>query len=890
MEKKDSALKSSDDEKYSYKKKIDILTEKLDTIKKDALNVDTDMNGSPDSIERLKNEINQLKSDLEIASSGKINVEKVCQELNENLETTKLKLSSTKEKLTVLRLAFKKSNNSNDPQLHIQKVQDIWDSIGLKSEQREKFRKQIETCLEDTCQRIQKDAIEMKKSIQDEIKYQEINLVEIYKSLGMTENIGVIDHIRTKGHKLSNHLSTIENYLNDVMPKYNAAVDRKNKIAEETENILRSLDLDTNDVSQNLRNVLKSKARRGKKRERPLDRSHSQSGRSVKERRAKMRDVEELVRALEPSNRNTNVDNLSTNKEQTNDSHEIEGANRISEKFLNDCDDDLRQLRMLKSKKLGDNSCIRENSRKLVIDMNIREKEILSLCVHSIKKRRKTMPEWWEPKVSERVCRTIMSKNGILDARLSFSRHLSLIDECLQSIATGRKLLSEELKREVEQAHKTLLSAVECDNQANEEYESFYNALFRLPPLSKDHIGACIDEINVLISTAEAMTQSEVEALAVIWEALNVTSTERGRLWSEVEESINKIQAKTESPFDAVRQACTTDIEEWVLVAIREATKLHRLLNIRLFKLTKIHNEVLRLGRRQDLKSKILSLDAEIRIVSSKITDFEEKTGKKKRLLTKKTNSSNLLKEERFRKQMQANYSSKLQNLGKLLLEWEKKEGKVFDATLLTEDIRVLIDNVHDYHNWVDEKTAFMHLGTTKKIRRVVTDENTKPTNESTNGDDINEKNIVQGRQIQIKKKRELIRARRTFSPNRRNNIDGTKYRARPSAIASSPNKIAGIRTKTFDYSSKMNHDTSRGRRTAPKVTFESQSTRDTTSEKHKQNDLLKKRHTKSPPRIKTSPLKNVNTSPEKRDSEILPFGHILSNTPHSKENQRSKF
>ena len=67
------------------------------------------------------------------------------------------------------------------------------------------------------------------------------------------------------------------------------------------------------------------------------------------------------------------------------------------------------------------------------------------------------------------------------------------------------------------------MGTIKGEIDAREADISFHDALICLPSLSKEHIYACIEEMNVLVSTVRSMTQSEVEALAVVWEALNVS-------------------------------------------------------------------------------------------------------------------------------------------------------------------------------------------------------------------------------------------------------------------------------------------------------------------------------------------------------------------------------
>jgi len=101
-------------------------------------------------------------------------------------------------------------------------------------------------------------------------------------------------------------------------------------------------------------------------------------------------------------------------------------------------------------------------------------------------------------------------------------------------------------------------------------------------------------------------------------------------------------------------------------------------------------------------------------MISAKLAEFEEMAGNTQRLVTKKINSSNFLKEERFRKNVQSKFASKLEGPGKLLQEWQKKEGSTFDTNLLSEDVRALVVNLDGFDAWVEQRTAFMHLKTVK--------------------------------------------------------------------------------------------------------------------------------------------------------------------------------
>ena len=243
--------------------------------------------------------------------------------------------------------------------------------------------------------------------------------------------------------------------------------------------------------------------------------------------------------------------------------------------------------------------------------------------------------------------------------------------------------------------------------------QSLRDALLNLPPLSKEHVRACIDEMQMLVTAAESVAQSEVETLTVLWEGLNLPSKERGRFWEELDQVTSAIEFSADSPFDFILNECKEEVEEWVIKYTNDATRIQRILGVRVFKLNRIHQEVEKLRRTQDAKNGIMSLNGELKLVSAKLADFEENACKKERLLDKKANSASLLGEERFRKQMQNMFVAKLGTLRHMLNDWEANEGKIEDEDMLSEVVKGMLQNSHRIEAWMNEKTSLMHLRTT---------------------------------------------------------------------------------------------------------------------------------------------------------------------------------
>jgi hypothetical protein len=396
---------------------------------------------------------------------------------------------------------------------------------------------------------------------------------------------------------------------------------------------------------------------------------------------------------------------------------ETDSAIDLRDECLSRCEEDVSNLRVQKSQLLVSNAEVLKEAFDLVTDMNLSEDQLFPLVVNSMKRRHGNLPEWWDLEQAEMVIRAAATPGGVVRATHAFREHLLLVHASLESLAKSRRVLSDKLKDLVEKAQETLLETVDGEVDAIEAYASFHDALFRLPPLSKERMKACTVEVDALLTCVDDMIQSEIEALVVVHDALSVGSSDRGKFWGEVEEATTQVETNVNGPFDEVVHSCSVDGEEWILQLVKDATKNYRMLESRLIKLQMIHKEVERLRSRQDTKSKIISLDSEVRILSTRISEFENKKCSKQRLLTKKSGGVNLLKEERFRKQMQQKFSSKLEKLSSLLQSWREDNEQDFDSHLLSDEVRMLIESGGNMDEWVEKRTEFMHLRTTQSMK-----------------------------------------------------------------------------------------------------------------------------------------------------------------------------
>lgn len=633
------------------------------------------------------------------------------------MEVTERALASALEKLTLIEASSDGLNVNKKAEESMTQLQNIWEKLGISADARANVREKIKNSLEDTCEQKLHDANNMLSELANEICRLRDQLLKMYSDLGQSEKSADVSEESLKDLTVSKQLDLLRSSHNSMLPVYNSALERRDAIRNDVSKTIQALQPFDVELSESLKTLLELNSNDSKRRKsRNLSIHHSEA----KDKRARLlEDVSDIVNSLQLDDAVQNDTSIVT----TANNIVIDG-NQLSTQFLGECEEEAKKLKLMKTNILLANNTLKEKAHSLVDEMNLSSKEILSLCIQLLKKRSKETPGWWDNKVAQSICSVVTKRQGAVEASGSFTKHLEIVFESLERIASGRKVLSQALKGEVENAHKALLTAVDGEENASEAIAGFHKALIRLPPLSQEHIRACIDEVHTLVDAADAMSQSEIEALTLVWEALGTSSDEREQFWGDIEEGMKQIETKINSPFDAVVQVGTSsELEEWVHLAVREATKAHRLLTLRLFKLGKVHYDVEKKRNMQDTKSQIFSLDSEIRITAAQLKDFEDKAGSKQRLTNKKSTSTSLLKEERFRKQMQSKVSIQLANLGRLLQEWEQLEGTAFDLKKLSDVVRSLLVDYNAVDTWVEDTTAFMHLRTTA-IRRKPCDTN----------------------------------------------------------------------------------------------------------------------------------------------------------------------
>lgn len=659
---KDAALLGVESEVDSLNHKLKILSKDLADRK--ALEGTGGDNFS--GIKELADEKNKYKNELVQAHRNQETLNEKVHQLQSSLNSLQAEMSASKENLAIAKALLKKEGGNDDALDTISRLQKMWEELGADDSLREEAQRRIEFCLEDTCANLLENATTMKSSAEKEISSLFRRLRMMKRALGLSNQGNEKDPSKT----LTKTLTHLKEELSKLEMPYRFAAARRSKIVEGATSLSATLGLTTSQLHDDLKVLLQHR---------------TSEGRTVSEEDTKM------------------------------DADDSLPAKCLETEFLTRCEGHVSELRVAKSEMLLKS---REHQQKIAVfmtKMHLNTNQSLSLIADWIKRNEAKSSKWWDSKLAEEIISDLSQGKYLPLSSAKHSEHLELMNRAMSTSADSRQSISETLKSVIEHAQKILLSIVGREIDASEAYAGFHNALIRMPPLSKDLIQACISELESLIDGIEAMAQTETEALTVVWEALKVSQTERRDFWSMLEKSKSIAGLDNENPFSDKSIGAISSHEGWMVNAVKSATNLNRTLKRRLRKLEGINNEVERLRSKQDTKSKILSLDSEIRIMNAKLLDFEELKCNKERLLTKKTGGTTLLKEERFRKQMQTKFLAKLKQLVSLLQSWESKEKSRFDDSLLSDDVRELLkEDTDQMESWVDMRTKLMRLRTVK--------------------------------------------------------------------------------------------------------------------------------------------------------------------------------
>lgn len=683
VRRKDAALSSIENE-------LDLLHGKVESLTRDLAERRILMESGEDLLGNLKlaEEKNiALQSELSSVQDQVTMSKERLEELEGIVESQKLELENTKDCLVLTETSLSKLKGSVESEVTLKELQEIWKCLGVDSETREKIRNEIRYCVSDTCQRHLDEATELKAFTEEEVNELRAKKVSMQAALRIQEQNPL------RGLALLEEAKILRQQVGALEASFNSSNSRRERIISDMVGLSAALGISKHELPGNLQTLMHQ----------------------IEEVQATGTSLGRLRRASMMENVQAMVDSISSNFADPETFQPAKPSQEeltlppgsLEEEFLSRCEADIADLRVRKSELLVQNRECLQRISGLVRDLHSRAPELVELVEMTLKSQTNGIPIWWDRERATDLLKHVSASPARVDSEATETKYIETIVNALSVVARSREKISTVLRGIVEKAQQTLLDIVGRELDASEAYASFHEALLKLPILSVDFSHACISEMEALVHGVEAMMQSEIEALTVVWEALKVSSSERRVFWGRIDNP-DSSEMENGNPFDNILGCLTDNVEAWIDSIITKGRQVNEELESKLSKLDSIHKEVERLRSKQDTKSQVLSLDSEIRILNSRLLDFEELQCSKQRLLTKKSGSTALLKEARFRKQMKAKFVAKLGQLASLLRSWEQEEGCAFNASLLSDDVRMLLNEPDKMEDWIEKRTKLM--------------------------------------------------------------------------------------------------------------------------------------------------------------------------------------
>ena len=166
------ALQRKESVIQSFESEVENLTSTIESLRSELMKRQNDSKSGVESTideQSLLDENKRLQQNITDAESKILMMKREIESLSDERQTLKFALSESQEQNAVTRVALEQSNGVNPPQQVLLDMQQIWREVGLPPSANERFKNEIDNCLEDTCSRKLSEALAYKQSIEQEI-------------------------------------------------------------------------------------------------------------------------------------------------------------------------------------------------------------------------------------------------------------------------------------------------------------------------------------------------------------------------------------------------------------------------------------------------------------------------------------------------------------------------------------------------------------------------------------------------------------------------------------------------------------------------------------------------------------------------------------------------
>jgi DNA repair exonuclease SbcCD ATPase subunit len=382
IQRKDAAIKGLEKETETLQRQLTSVSydynELRESLRKESGELD-----SSRQLRQLENKLASLSNELEHACQKSNNQSLIVKQLNVSLFEREHELAKVRESLAVLEASEKNKEESSQAKALLASVQLIWEELGVSLQSRDSARRMIESCLEDTCNRILEDARALRNDCDRRLKIFSNRLEFVSSALGIDlyEHFGDLSVGKTAPlpPKLNDYKKKLRNYrnvstsslqivtghsenqtpllqrLNDygnilkqLQPRYEAAKERRDRLALDLKNILKSIASLEDMLSINLKKLLNDVREDSTGDGNFYGQMESMYGIPSMERIAedKNQDEEKDVGTIPDWEKFTcTLDDLEFLE---NTALHADLANSLSDAFLDECENDLKHLRLKK--------------------------------------------------------------------------------------------------------------------------------------------------------------------------------------------------------------------------------------------------------------------------------------------------------------------------------------------------------------------------------------------------------------------------------------------------------------------------------------------------------------------------------------------------------------
>ena len=389
-----------------------------------------------DRVIELETKIELLNKDVDRKEDSMAQINQELIDSRMKLEKSRCDYANQQEKMILYETAEKNKTGLQSAENVLNELQTIWSQLGVSDgERRERAKRKLDTCLEDTCNVLLEEAKDLQRRKNEEINVKRKEVLRMLESLGCDDEEKSKIQMLNQESSLTSHMELLKDTHRKLYPKYYAAIQKREKIAKEVKAILKTMEPIPFDLTDNLKLILSSQG----------------EGTNHKKKKhtallPQMREVNKILAMLGEAN------------DDINEEHSLVGSNEdggvvnldelepgiLSPSFLDECEKDLKSLRQRKAEMMSLNNETLAKVQSVVGQMHLTGRASTYLVNKALERK----PKWWDHAVCKEICHAVSTEkpSNVIEVNGNYTRHLNLVHDALNKLASQRSIIAEKLK------------------------------------------------------------------------------------------------------------------------------------------------------------------------------------------------------------------------------------------------------------------------------------------------------------------------------------------------------------------------------------------------------------------------------------------------------------